>query len=313
MRKYANERRWRKIQSFLPKQNRITGTTAPSEECLRLGTTLLHIDHYKSQSPKGVVVIFHGVGGNGRLLAFIAVPLWKAGYEVVCPDLPMYGLTEYKGKVTYSDWIDCGTKVCRRYRKQGIPLFVFGLSAGGLLAYQVACRLDKVDGMIATCLLDQRNPTVTMNTASNRITAVVGKPFLRIVHGLFGSVKIPMKMVCNMQAIVNDERVARLLISDPLSSGAKVTLAFIHGMLNPDICPEAKDFRKCPVLLVHPKKDNWTDVSLSKLFFDDIPERKELVMLQGAGHFPIEPFGLSVLENECRRFMDNIVRIDGMK
>ena len=312
MRKYINERRWRKIQSFLPKQNRITKANAPAEESLRLGTTLLHIDHYIPSSPKGTVVIFHGVGGNGRMLEFIAVPLWRAGYEVVCPDLPLYGLTEYKGKVTYSDWIDCGTKVCRYYGKQGLPLFVFGLSAGGMLAYQLACRLEKVDGLMATCLLDQRDPAVTINTASNRLTAAVGKPFLRITHGLLGSVKIPMKAVCNMQAIVNDERVARLLMSDPLSSGAKVTLEFIHGMLNPDISPAAKDFRKCPALLAHPEKDNWTDVSLSRLFFDDLPVRKELVMLPGAGHFPIEPQGLSVLENECLRFMDEIVRNGGM-
>ena len=83
-------------------------------------------------------------------------------------------------------------------------------------------------------------------------------------------------------------------------------------MLNPDISPEAKDFRKCPALLAHPEKDNWTDVSLSRLFFDDLPVRKELVMLPGAGHFPIEPQGLSVLANECLRFMDEIVRNGGM-
>jgi alpha-beta hydrolase superfamily lysophospholipase len=97
-----------------------------------------------------------------------------------------------------------------------------------------------------------------------------------------------------------------------LSSGAKVTLEFIHGMLDPDISPEAKDFAKCPVLLVHPENDNWTDVSLSRLFFDDLSVRKELIMLPGAGHFPIEPRGLSVLENECRRFMDEIVWNGGM-
>ncbi|MBO5620452.1 MAG: hypothetical protein J5959_02340 [Butyrivibrio sp.] len=51
------------------------------------------------------MVLFHGVGGNGRLLEFIALPLWRSGYEVICPDLPLYGLTAYKGKVSYPDWI----------------------------------------------------------------------------------------------------------------------------------------------------------------------------------------------------------------
>lgn len=307
MRNYEAESKWRAIQSFLPVENQITEDSRPSEESLEYKKWILHIDHYMPREPKGTVAIFHGVGGNGRLLEFIAIPLWRAGFEVICPDMPLYGLTECGKNVSYNDWVDCGAEVCRRYRKEALPLFVFGLSAGGMLAYQTACRLDAVDGLLATCLLDQRQRAVTVNTASSKLTAVFGKPFLKAAHRPLGAVRLPMKAVCNMKAIVNDSQLARMLMSDPLSSGAKVSLEFLYGMLYPDIETEAADFSKCPVLLAHPENDRWTDVGLSRLFFDRLNVRKRLVMLPGAGHFPIEKEGLTVLENACVDFLNEHV------
>lgn len=134
--------------------------------------------------------------------------------------------------------------------------------------------------------------------------AALGKPLLKISHRLIGGVKLPMKMVCNMKAIVNNEALAELLMNDPISSGTKVTLEFLYGMLNPNIEIEANDYKKCPVLLVHPERDYWTDISLSRLFFDKIQAPKELKLLQGAGHFPIEEKGLKQLEEYCIAFMN---------
>lgn len=218
---YKEEKAWKEIQSYLPEENRLNDDTIPEEMYMKIEECDVHIDRYVHENPKGIVVLFHGVGGNGRLLEFIALPLWRAGYEVICPDLPLYGLTVYKGKVSYTDWIGCGVAVCDSFRRTGVPLFVFGLSAGGMLAYQVACRLDSVDGILATCLLDQRIKQVTRETASSKMMAVIGKPFLKMSHRLFGNLKLPMKSVCNMKAIVNNEELVEILIRDELSSGQK--------------------------------------------------------------------------------------------
>ena len=300
---YENDIIWRQIQEYLPKNNRINDNNAPKEEWLEIGQNKIHIDHYVCHDAKGTIVIYHGVGGNGRLLSFIAVSLYKAGYEVICPDLPLYGHTVCGGKTTYSDWVDCGTEIAKKYRQNDKPLFLFGLSAGGMLAYQISCRLENVDGLMLTCILDQRIKKVTKETASSSMMATVGKLFLKVMHRVLGGVKIPMKMVCNMKAIVNNEALAELLMSDPISSGSKVTLEFLYGMLNPNIEIEAADYKKCPVLLAHPEKDYWTDVALSRLFFDKIQVLKELKLLQGAGHFPIEEEGLKQLEEYCSNFM----------
>lgn len=301
---YENDTIWRQIQEYLPIENRIDGNNAPHEEWIEIGKNQIHIDHYICNDAKGTVVIYHGVGGNGRLLSFIAIPLNKAGYEVICPDLPLYGHTICDGKITYSDWVECGTVIAKKFQQNEKPLYLFGLSAGGMLAYQISCRLENLNGLMLTCLLDQRINKVTKETASSSTMAALGKPILKITHRLIGRVKLPMKMVCNMKAIVNNTTLAELLMSDPISSGTKVTLEFLHGMLNPSIETEAYDFKKCPVLLVHPEKDYWTDVSLSRLFFDKIQVQKEIKLLEGAGHFPIEEKGLKQLEEYCIAFMD---------
>ena len=301
---YENDIIWREIQEYLPVENRIDENNAPKEEWIETGKNQIHIDHYICNDAKGIVVIYHGVGGNGRLLSFIAVPLHKAGYEVICPDLPLYGHSVCSGKTTYFDWVECGIVIAEKYRQVDKSLYLFGLSAGGMLAYQISCGLQNIDGLMLTCLLDQRINKVTKETASSSMMAVLGKPLLKITHHIFGRVKLPMKMVCNMKAIVNNESLAELLMSDPISSGTKVTLEFLYGMLNPSIEIEANNYKKCPVLLVHPERDYWTDVSLSRLFFDEIQSSKELKLLQGAGHFPIEEKGLKQLEEYCIAFMN---------
>lgn len=301
---YEKDVIWRQIQEYLPITNRIYENNVPEEKWIEIGKNQIHIDHYICNDAKGTIVIYHGVGGNGRLLSFIAIPLQKAGYEVVCPDLPLYGHTICSGKITYSDWVECGTMIAEKFQRKDRPLYLFGLSAGGMLAYQVSCSLKKVDGLMLTCLLDQRISRVTEETASSSMMAVLGKPFLKIAHCLFGGIKLPMKMVCNMKAIVNNEALAELLMSDPISSGTKVTLEFLYGMLNPNIEIEADSYSKCPVLLAHPERDYWTDASLSRLFFDKLQAPKEFKLLQGAGHFPIEENGLKQLEEYCIAFMN---------
>ena len=62
-------------------------------------------------------------------------------------------------------------------------------------------------------------------------------------------------------------------------------------------------FDVCPVLLVHPADDRWTDVTLSRPFFDRLKVPKRLVMLGNAGHFPIEEPGVSELRTALLNFL----------
>ena len=301
----SNTSSWKKVQEYLPEKSRLTESCLPDEYFVGIGRFGIHIDHYRVKEPKARIILFHGVGGNGRLLSFIAVPLMKQGYEVICPDLPLYGMTEYYGTVVYQDWVDCAAEIVMYYQTREIsPTFLFGLSAGGILAYQTASGLPGIQGVIATCLLDQRNPAVRKSTAGSRWMADHGLRAITKASARLGFVKVPMKWVGNMKAIVNHEELAEVLMKDRRASGARVPVAFLHTLLNPDIHPEPERFRRCPVLLVHPENDRWTDAGLSRLFFDRLNCSKEMKLLKGAGHFPIEKEGLKHLEQYCVEFLE---------
>lgn len=88
-----------------------------------------------------------------------------------------------------------------RFARCDSPVFVFGLSAGGMFAYQVACECENIAGIIATCLVDQRNDIVTRKTANSKFTAIMCKPLLKLLDKAFPNIKLPMKTVSNMQAL----------------------------------------------------------------------------------------------------------------
>ena len=307
---YKNDTTWKKMQRFLPVQNRLSKGNMPNEYYLSSLGMRVHIDHYKTANPKATLILFHGVGGNGRLLSFIAVRLVANGYDVICPDLPLYGHTKYRGKITYDTWVKCGCAIVSHYQKQGVSnVMLFGLSAGGMLAYQVANACQDIKGIIATCILDQRNSKVTKETAINALMAVTGKPFLTLVHRPFGRIRLPMKMVTKMRALANNAELVKLLIKDKRASGISVPISFLYTMLNPRIKIEPEQFEICPFLLVHPADDKWTDISLSQIFYDRLGCDKELHLLEGAGHFPVEEKGLLQLEGYCIKFINKNIDV----
>lgn len=297
-----------KIQEYLPQSNRLTKDNFPESDFLTMFNMNIHIDTYKTFHSKARLILFHGVGGNGRLLSFIALPLMKSGFEVICPDLPLYGNTRYSQKITYDTWVSCGKEIVNYYQmSDNLPTFLFGLSAGGMLAYQVACECSNIKGLIFTCILDQRENEVTKHTANNLFLGMLAKPFVKIIQSFASNIKLPMKWIGNMKAIVNNKELATILMKDNKSAGVRVPIGFIHTMLNPQIKLEPEKFRSCPILLVHPDNDKWTNIKLSKIFFDRLVCQKQLVMLEGAGHFPIEKLGLKQMENACTAFLENLL------
>lgn len=346
---YHSDTTWPQFQEFLPEVNRLSPQAMPDEYYLHTyGGWEIHVDRYRPQvfaapregrsegrpsetppdacdadasqalaaegDPKGRVIVFHGTGGNGRLMSFIAVPLARAGYEVVCPDLPLYGLTRYTGDILYRDWVDVGQTVVQHFADDQTPLFLMGLSAGGMLAYQVADRCNReavdngcesdVDGIMVTCLLDQRDDRVTRSTAANSLMGIMAKPALEGLTPELGSLPVPIMFMGNMRAVANDRSLARLLMTDAKSGGALVPLGFMRSLLDPELETEPEDFHTTPVLVAHPTRDRWTRPSLTKRFYSRLACPKVWIDLEGAGHLPIEPLGLAELETACITFME---------
>lgn len=298
---------WVELQNYLPQNNRITDEIQPEEKTIEYRNSTIRFDEYvpKNKDADITIVIFHGVGGNGRLLSFIAVPLLRAGFKVICPDLPGYGYTVIKESFDYSTWIDYGSFIVKQELNKKNKVYIFGLSAGGMLAYNVACQVGKINGLIVTNLLDNRYQEVRDYSAKNRFHARVGVKILNKLPASITKMKIPVKSVANMKAIVNNKEVLKLLLKDKVGSGSSVSISFLLSMMNSIPIIEPEKFDICPVLMVHPDQDKWTPTHISRLFFDKIKANKELVMLENAGHFPLEEPGIRQLEEAVISFIKN--------
>ena len=70
----------------------------------------------------------------------------------------------------------------------------------------------------------------------------------------------------------------------------------------PVVEPEAYDI--CPILLTQPEKDRWTPLHLSELFLKRVNRvPKKVVMLENAGHYPLEQPGLTQMNDAVVDFI----------
>jgi len=299
---YSDNESWKKLQTLLPIKNRIDGILKPEEKYIEVNGMEIHIDEYEKKSETTIVVL-HGVGGNGRLVSFFAVPLARAGYNVICPDLPGYGFSNYKRSISYTDWIEVGSNIVETELSKGKNVFIIGLSAGGMLAYNVACKHQEISGLIFTNILDNREEEVRVYSAKNKFQAKYGIRFLNRLPHFIRNINIPISMVTNMNGLVNNKEMLRVLLKDKVGAGSNVHVNFLLSMINSTPIIEPDEFKKVPVLMVHPGNDLWTPVRISEIFFNRIAANKCKVILENAGHFPVEEPGLTQMEKSISDFI----------
>lgn len=301
---YTELSHWRRYPTFFPPRFQPTAAE-PVEERWSWRGLDVHLDRYEGDPTSPTIIFLHGAGGNGRVFGTVGALLQSHGYNAIFPDMPGYGLTSIPpGPFDYNLWIDLAVELVEREAaRDGRPIVVFGASVGGMLAYEVAARSPHVRGVIATMLADPGDAAVRERFSRvglvGRLAPTLMRPFAWLLDGLW----LPVSLTARMDLIGNDPALVQALVDDPLAAGAWLPLRFIRTMLDakPSIEPEA--FKQAPVLLVHPAEDRWTDVSLSLPFFERLGCDKRLVMLEGAGHAPVEEPGVSQLEQAVIGFL----------
>src|SRR6516225_247893 len=92
---YPQQPVWREIQRFLPEAYQIKPGQEPGEEWWTWERDRIHLDTYRNPRATVKVILFHGLGTNGRqIMAILGAPLARRGYESIAIDMPGYGLTE---------------------------------------------------------------------------------------------------------------------------------------------------------------------------------------------------------------------------
>lgn len=303
---YYETSHWHNYQKYLPHSLKYSEASLPSEIYWDWRGNKVHLDVYPRKTANCKVLLVHGGGGNGRLLMPLAkLVMDTSNCEVVSPDFPGYGLTQV-GKdtvVTYNLWVDMLHDLIEKERKVGQKIYVFGLSIGGMLSYHAVAKNKNVDGLIVTTLADVRVGRVRDAVSANLFLSRVGIPLNNVFSWITDPIHIPIKWLTKMDLITNDPSFSYEFESDPFAGGGKVSFRFLRTFMsyNPDIEPE--EFDICPVLLAHPGLDPWTPLDLSKKFYDKLKSPKKLFVLTGAGHFPYEEPGVSILRRSLGEFL----------
>jgi alpha-beta hydrolase superfamily lysophospholipase len=299
---------WRKYQRFLPDRIRLSAGRQPAEEVWAWRGADIHLDRYAAPAAPLTVVLLHGVGGHGRLVAPYGRLLHNHGYEIVMPDLPGYGLSIAPAELFhYARWVDCvADLVAAEIHRSGRPVVVFGLSAGGYLAYLAAAQSRQAAGVIATTLADTRLPLVRDQSVRQPWVNRVCTPLLPLLAGSCGGLRLPIRWLLPMKRVATDPEVGRLVSADPVGGGIQVPVRFLHSFMTIQPAVEPEDFDLCPVLFAQPAADQWTTLEASRPFFDRIKGPKELVMLENCGHLPVEEPGLSRLEEAILAFLGRL-------
>ena len=307
---YEGSADWLRYQTFFPPAMRCTAETTPSEEWWSWNGIDVHLDRSAVPESPLKVIVLHGAGAYGRVMAPAAVIARRHGYETVSPDLPGYGLTKVAPeRLDYALWIDCVVDLIKaEIERDGRPVLLFGVSLGGLLAYHAAARSRRVVGLVATTLADPRETAVRQGFARTALLGSAGLWLLHQLRPITDGMPLPMRYMSKMDRISNKPELSALCAGDPLGGGNWVPARFLRTLMYtaPDIEPESFDV--CPVLLAHPGVDRMTDISLSRRFFDRLAGPKRMVVLEGASHMPTEHPGVDQLESAVLKFVGEIAR-----
>ena len=305
---YKKNDYWFRYQHFYSEELRFDKNNFPKEEFKELNGHHLHIDRYFSEKKNSncKIIMVHGAGGNGRVLGNFAIGLKYLNCEIIAPDLPGYGhsVPNANKQTLYEDWVSTMSEFINSEKKENAKVYLFGLSMGGMLAYHIAAFNGRVDGVIATTLIDPRDQDVRDTISKNLFLSRIGIPINHAFTLITSDFRFPIKWFTKMELITNDPNFSQVFENDPYAGGSVVSLGFLNSYMyyNPKIEPES--FETCPILLLHPSLDPWTPVNLSETFFNKIKTKKRFLLLEGAGHLPYEEPGKSQLFQEVQNFVN---------
>ena len=113
-----------------------------------------------------------------------------------------------------------------------------------------------------------------------------------------------MSLASKMSALANDPGAMKVFMKDRTSAANWVSVRFLAGYMNYAPAVEPTDFDACPVLLTQPAEDRWTPHHLSLPVLSRITKVPvDTVMLDNAGHYPLEEPGLQQMQDAIADFV----------
>lgn len=297
---YADQEAWKQLQKQFPLSYQLSEQDLPQEYFWSWHNNQVHVDYYPRPNSTAKVILVHGVGTNGRQMSLVlGHPLSQAGYETMALDLPGYGLTQYpkKSQIRYEDWVKLVSDfVDAEAQKDHRPIFLYGLSAGGMLTLHVAMQNKHVKGIIGMTFLNQQEMDVKKGTMRFSAFSPMLLPSMKLTAKTpLGSLPVPMSWVSKMSKLTNDPKALHIMLNDPSSAGNFMSMKFLNSYMNYRLPYPISSFHQCPVLLTQPAEDHWTPLALSQPVLKQLHVPHQVVILAKGGHYPVEKAALDQL------------------
>ena len=203
----------------------------------------------KTQTPRGAVIVLHGVGDSGYSMAGFGHLLNAQGYIVLTPDSRAhggsggdritYGLLERYDVTAWLDWLDT--------RFHPPAFYGYGASLGGAILLQSLSVEPRLRAVVAECPFSDFH-----NVAYDRLAGLLPTPRLG-----FAPVVEPALVYARLRYGIN------LYEASPIDSVRR---------------------SRTPVLLIHGTADTNIPIEHSRRLHDASPSTTGLWEIPGAGH-----------------------------
>lgn len=300
---YDGSPSWLRYRDLLKVRFGIEIARDPTERWETLRGHRVHIDDWAPDgAEQGTVILVHGGGGHGRILAPLADAIAGMGWRALAPDLPGYGLTQPAPgfRWEYAEWPQ--TVAALADATPG-PVVLFGLSVGGMTAVHAARIAARIDGVIATTLLDMTDPDVFVRAARWRWLGRLSRIGMKLAPALADGLALPLALAASMRAMSSDPALQDYFARDRLLGAKRVPARFFRtlGAYAGTDAP-----LRCPLLLVHPGADAWTPTDLSLSAYERIDAPKRFRELSNGSHLPAEQPAFDELRVEVAAFLASI-------
>lgn len=244
---------------------------------------------------RAVVVICHGVKSHSGYYFWVAEQLVADGYAVYALDL--HGRGKSDGERFYlekfQDYLDDvhATMQLARTRQPGLPVFLLGHSAGGVISSVYTLEYQaELQGFICESFAFQ----------------VYAPDFaLAVLKGLSHIAPHAHVLDLKTQDFSRDPAVVQAMLDDPLIAGeVQPTLTVAELVRADERLKEEFPLMTLPVLIMHGTADKVTKPGGSQLFFDTVGSMdKTLKLYTDHAHDLLNDFGREQVMTDIRQWI----------
>lgn len=247
-------------------------------------------------NPRAVIVICHGVNSHGGQYLWTAEKFVARGFVVFALDLRGRGKSE--GPRFYVDEVADYVADLRgmidiaKHRHPGLPLYLLGHSAGGVVSCTYALDYqDQIDGLICESFAFQVPAPGFVLAAIKGISHVA--PHLGV-------------LTLHMKDFTRDATALAALDADPLTKGEVQPSATVAALVRADErLHDSFDDIKLPVLILHGTADKATVCKGSQYFYDHAGSQdRTLKLYEGHYHDLLNDIGKETVVDDILGWID---------